>query len=373
MTRHRMDEAQSARLRAILMRWRRRQRLVTFASCSLIVAAVLSGVAVPLFVTMPAHTVTRASAALASIGLAGAIVVAIARTPAPRRVAALADSRLHLDDHLVTALQFADDPDDLSQLIVREAVARTHLVSPSDVFPLRALRGTGWSAVAALAASTLVALITTRPSVFDVVRPYRQTAAATSAAGPTTDANARSGGAAAPASGKRDRASQQGLQEPPGPDKSMTAAQSDDRERGGDRAGALASPSQRDAPVEKPGRPANAIPVPTADAPFAESVVSLPTAPGSPAKSGSATGTAAQRGAAAHGAGGTARSALTDNAGSGGSPGPGIVRRTAPRTVGGDKGYSASSARAEAALATGRIPPGLRAYLKTYFNAIGPR
>jgi hypothetical protein len=41
--------------------------------------------------------------------------------------------------------------------------------------------------------------------------------------------------------------------------------------------------------------------------------------------------------------------------------------------VEGDKGYSASSARAEAALATGRIPPGLRAYLKTYFNAIGPR
>ena len=51
---------------------------------------------------------------------------------------------------------------------------------------------------------------------------------------------------------------------------------------------------------------------------------------------------------------------------------PGVVNRPASRPDGGNR-HGAPAARAEAALAAGQIPPGLRAYLKNYFSAIAPR
>ena len=209
-----------------LGRLRRRQRRVTLAENGLAAAIVIAAAAVPLSFSLAPGIAARVIVLLACCAAAGVVVVAIVRTPTPRRIAALADARLHLEDRLVTALQYVDDPDAVSRLVVRDAASRIADASPASVFPFRAAAWIAWIAAAALTASAVLTLIATKTSSGGVLQTDAQSGAGVSGAAANTDGSIRSGEAASSGPTSREHALQQSG---PAPARALDSATGADR------------------------------------------------------------------------------------------------------------------------------------------------
>jgi hypothetical protein len=354
-------------LRATLSRLRRRQRRVTLVETGVAAAIVVGATAVPLSIWVAPRLAIQLIALAACVAAIAVVIVAGVRTLPLRRIAALADARLQLEDRLVTALQYADDLDPVSRLIVRDAASRADRESPARVFPHRAPRWIGWIAAGAITTSAVLTLAVRRTSFGDVHRSD-----ASSNSGVTGGAAGTNGGdPATTAAADNPTRRQEPVQHPGALSANVT---SDARDAG----------SKSDAPSAHPVAPP--VPGPPREdgrAPAAEALRTTVT-PGADAVSprlaagtsasrdlGSAGGEAGRGPSAATGAGGV--SSRGKATGSGGSPRASTAARGAPRHDLDDRAYAAARARAEAALAAERIPPGLRAYLTTYFNAISPR
>ena len=359
-------------LSAMLKRFRRRQRLVTLTSNGLVAAIVVSAIAVPMSVILPASTAVRFGILSACVGSMAAVIGALVRTPPLHRIAAIADARIGLNDALVAAFQFIDDPDVVSRLIVRDAAVRAASVSPADVFPLRAPARLPWIVAAAVAASAVFTVMAMGRSAIEPALP--------GAAGPSVQA----GGASAKASGNVSGPSESAVSVRPAAER---AAAPSSQERPSAREGGVASGSSNrvDAPPETArGR--------SADTPAGQAEGSLDAAlPRIPARPADGTGsrgrnsmTAGDPGVAGgvgsrgrsspESAGGVSAGGGREQAVAGGLPGARDDSRPgAPAVAEPDARSRESAGRAEGALANERIPPGLRAYLKAYFTAINPR
>lgn len=352
-----------------LGRLRRRQRRVTLAENGLAAAIVIAAAAVPLSFSLAPGIATRVIVLLACIAAAGVVVVAIVRTPTPRRIAALADARLHLEDRLVTALQYVDDPDAVSRLVVRDAASRIADASPASVFPFRAAAWIAWIAAAALTASAVLTLIATKTSSGGVLQTDAQSGAGVSGAAANTDGSIRSGEAASSGPTSREHALQQSG---PAPARALDSATGADRT--GDRGpatGPRAAQSAAPAPPSEAARLPDAVAAPAAPPAAAAGVAPRAAGAASSRDIGSAGGTTSRGRSTVSGAGGI--SPRGPGAGSGGTARTGGAARLGTRQGIDDARDSAARARAEAALASERIPPGLRAYLMAYFTAIRPR
>lgn len=329
---------------ATLARLRRRAVLVALVRYGVLwLALVAAGVPLLLFAALPRPAFALPLAALA---IAGAL--AVARAPSLRNVAARADEAFALEDRLVTALQHVKDNDIMSRLVVRDAETRLASVSPGRVYPIQAPRRMG-AAIAVSATVSLLGLLvvsSARPArvvelrgTDNVTADDPAPAAATSAAGPSASTRARTAVASA------------------------------------------APASIRTSPAARPGSNAQAAPAPAGNEP--------PRPSGTPA---GATGQAGRRGLPAGTPGNDLARRTTDETGSGAGLGSNSVSAkaggqgdTLPREPGGrSAAFSARTARdrrqyeaargdAEAAMAREHVPPGLRDYVKAYFNAIRPR
>jgi hypothetical protein len=360
-------------LDGMLRRCRRRQRLIMLASNGLVAALGVSAIAVPLFVLLPASTAIRFSILAACVGSLAAITVALVRTSPVRRIAAIADARLGLDDCLVAAFQFIDDHDVVSRLVVRNAAIRAEDVSPADVFPFRWPARIAWVGMAAVAAAAMLTVATLRPSAIE--------RAAADPAGPRM----QDGGVSVKAPGGM---SSQSANAVGVPSAASRGAKESAPERSHDRVGVTGSdPSNRvDASREMaPARPADATAVGQADRSLdaAPRQIPRPPAEGSALRGrtsmasrgvGGAGGMGSRGSSSSDVAGGVSAGAGRAQSVAGGMPGArGDVRQHAVALPDRDAGYRESAGRAEAALANERMPPGLRAYLKAYFVAISPR
>lgn len=359
-------------LSAMLRRCRRRQRLVMLASNGLVAALVVSAIAVPLFVLLPASTAIRFGILFACAGSLAAATVALVRTSPVRRIAAIADARLGLDDCLVAAFQFIDDRDVVSRLVVRDAAVRAEGVSPADVFPFHWRARTAWVGVAAVAASAMLTVVALKPSAIEP--------APADPAGP----HIQDSGVSAEASGSVSTPSANAVGVPSAADRAATPSVP---ERSHDRGGVTVSdPSNRveasremarvrsaDTPVGQADRSLDAV-APEIPRPPAEGSVSHGRTSMTSRELGGAGGTGSRGRSSSDAAGGVFAGNGRAQSVAGGMPGTrGDVRQHAAALHERDARYRESVGRAEAAVANERMPPGLRAYLKAYFIAIKPR
>lgn len=357
-------------LSAMLKRCRRRQRLVTLTSNGLVAAVVVSAIAVPLFVLLPVSSAIRVGILSACLGSIGAATVALVRTPPMRRIAAIADARLGLDDCLVAAFQFIDDPDVVSRLIVRDAAIRAADVSPADVFPFHAPARIAWIGAAALAAA-MVTVMALRQSAIEPPPA--------DAAGPRMQDR----GVSAKASGNVSTPAANAVGVPPAPDRAATpsvAKRSPAREdvaasEPSNRMDASRDMARVGSAETRVGQGDRSIDAALPQIPRlpAESVVSRGRSSMTSRELGSSGGTGSRGRSLSDAAGGISAGRGRAQAVSGGMPGTRDAIRPPAAFHEHDARYRESVGRAEAAVASERIPPGLRAYLKAYFTAINPR
>jgi hypothetical protein len=320
-----------------------------------------------LFVSMTPAIAVRLTILAACLAAAAVVIVAIVRTPSPRRIAAVADARLRLEDCLVTALQYADDPDAVSRLVVRDATSRLAGGSPAHVFPFRVPAWIGWVAVVTITASAILTL-TGRNTSFGVPRrPAASSGAGVTAAAAVPNGSVQAGDAASSGPTSRNRASSHA-----GPAPARDPGNTQGADGAGDRGkapGARPDTSASRAPRSEDGRRSAAAAAPAAVTPAADVVTPLaPRALSASNDLGSAGGVASRGQTAASGAGGV--SSRGTASGSEGTPRTGGEPPRDARPDTHDARYAAARARAEAALGGERIPPGLRAYLTAYFTAI---
>lgn len=329
---------------ATLARLRRRGVLVALMRYGVLSLALVAACVPPLlFAALPRPAFALMLAALA---IAGAL--AVARAPSLRNVAARADEAFALEDRLVTALQHVKDDDILSRLVVRDAETRLASVSPDRVYPIQAPSRMG-AAIAASATVSLLGLLvvsSARPArVVELQRNDTVTAddlapaAATSAAGPSASTRARTAVAsAAPASIRTSPAARPGsnAQAAPAP-AGIEPLRPDETP-----AGAMGQAGRRSVLA---GTPGNDTARRTADE----------------AGSGAGLGT----NSVSARAGGQGNTLSTEP----GRPSAAFFARTARDR----RQYEAARGDAEAAMAREHVPPGLRDYVKAYFNAIRPR
>ena len=354
-------------LSAMLARYRRRQTFVAVTANGLVAALVVSAIAVPLFVLLPISSAIRFGVLLACAGSIGAATIALVRTPPMRRIAAIADARLGLDDCLVAAFQFIDDPDVVSRLIVRDAAVRAADVSPADVFPFHAPARIAWIGAAALAAAmvTVMALRQSaiEPPPADAAGPRMQDRGGTAKApgGVSTPAGSAVG-VASP--GDRtatpsvpDRSDAREGTAPSGLSDRMDASRDSARARSAEnRAG------QDDRSVDDVG--------PQGPRPLPGDLVSRGRSPMTSSDRSGAGGSGSRGRSQSDTAGGISAGSGQAGVLSGGMPGTRDASRPPASSDGQDARYRESVGRAEAAVASERIPPGLRAYWKAYFAAI---
>jgi hypothetical protein len=364
--------AQLAALRA------RARRALAIRYCSVVAApALIAGQALS-FATGANGTQTLTIIIVTLVGaLAGSVLAAVQRTPTLADTAALIDRTQRLESRAATGLQFADQNDVVSLLVLRDATARLAACDPALVFPVELPRRWPWMLASAAVISVLLAVAVERResrrpagSLGDAISaggaPARspagasQVASASSSstprvepAAPTTsarqdskppvDANAPIANRSTSASAPR-AAGDTGSAPPPDRQPSST--------RLGDPAPAdVAAASIR--PGEEPARQASRG--------ASSSGAAGSTAGGA---GGAGTGTARNEGKGAGGIkGGTLTSSLGDPA-----PADAAVPMTptSPR-------YRTDWAKGQAAIARERVPPALRKYVRDYFAAIRPR
>jgi hypothetical protein len=170
----------------------RRATLVLFAQALCLSGGVSLLIGDALIVGGAVHNVTAAVAMAATAALLTAAAATILLRPGLRDIAASIDARLHLQDRLVTALQFNAAVDPFSQLVVRDAHARVASIRASDAVPFalpRSIRATSTAAAIVLA---VMIVVTTGPRWSPAGWPGfggpGATANAARAAGPTSNA-----------------------------------------------------------------------------------------------------------------------------------------------------------------------------------------
>jgi hypothetical protein len=144
-----LNRIAALRRRAVLVRAARALAIALAAAAAIAAVAVVAG--------GPGVLTDRpvwVAVGLATCGLIAAIVAA-ARTPAARAVAFVADARMGFRERLVTGLQCLGQTDAMSQLVVDDAARHARRMDAADVFPWRVPR----PAVLVLAASGLVIVV----------------------------------------------------------------------------------------------------------------------------------------------------------------------------------------------------------------------
>jgi hypothetical protein len=367
------DATDAVVLTNALEKLRRRYRRVTVVANAGIALIVAASAALPLFVQAPMATAVPLTLLLTCAAFAIALGAAMIGTPARRQIAAIVDARLALDERLVTALQYVDDQDAVSRLVVRDAAGRVAAVAPARVFPYHVPARLPMVAAVALAASACLTLIAARVPVMMPVGTAR--AGATMPPGgtgplarPRTQATTVSDStlptAAKPVAEASHDAGTRAAEAP-------TAAQSARAGAAGVRASAETAAravpdAQRDPPRDS--APLAAVAPPRA----AAGVPQRASSPSPNSHPGSAAGAIARAGSLSSAAGGLSGKGRGQRGGSGGVPQP---DETKPDRQSQDYGvrYRESLARAESALAQEHTPPGLRAYVREYFLSIRPR
>ena len=333
----------------VVRRCRRRLRFVAavrYAGISLPVAIVLIETTAIIARPAPAMLTMIAAATIVSAMIA-ALFAAAVRAPGLRETAAALDSRLRLQDRMVTALQVLKDDDAMARLVVEDAALRVTDLSPSRTFPFESPRH--FRAITAV--------------VVSVSAVFALTAVVTS---PTwrTD-RPRGTGPAGPGGAQQERRSQPGPNQavesvPPSPSASNrqpgSAAQVTSRgtepaarERGRTPPGLKTT--------ETRGRSAGAASAPGRDA------------TGGTGASNGGRGATTEARNLTNGAGGVKGEPLQ-------SAQTSQVDRLPLPDPQNDPAYAArhrnASARAQAAIAQERVPVGLTTYVKNYFIAIRP-
>ena len=169
----------------------RRATLVLFAQALCLSGGVSLLIGEALVVGGAVHNVVTAVAIAATAALLTAAAATIVLRPGLRDIAASIDARLHLQDRLVTALQFNAAVDPFSQLVVRDAYSRVVSIRASDAVPFALPRSVRAASAAAAIVSAVTIVATTEV-------PRWSSAGWTGFGGPGVKANAA--GAAGPAS-----------------------------------------------------------------------------------------------------------------------------------------------------------------------------
>jgi hypothetical protein len=365
-------------LGASLARLRRREDAVRSAAYSAAAGALALGFAVPVFAALETRTAARFTFALTLGAVFVALVVARARRSSLRRLAHLVDTRLSLDDRVVTALQYQHDADAASQFVVRDAEARLAAAAPADVFPLHLPPRLPVAAIAALAVSTLAVLGMqwTRGRSAAGAEPFALETASSSAgtaSAAVTDAGTPARGSAQnaqapvergdaavnrPGSGQADAGGGATASSPDAHGRSTPGSPAQGRRR---------QPGPVEAREAVEDRSAQAADATTAARNTGSAAADRPGGLRSP--EGASSGRSARGVSAPARGGGRSR-------GSSGAPGTGLRPAAGARDPGGATyvhEYGEAVARAEAALAREDVPPGMRAYVRAYFQAIRPR
>ena len=149
-----MNSAESASLRASLLRLRRRALLVRSSRVFLTTMCLV--VPVLILALLAGLGSAALTVALLGIPVAGAAASVIVR-PALASVASEVDARLRLHNQLSTALQYAEADDAWSRIVVRNGSAAARAVSPAAAFPFSPPRG--FRVLAAVATASLLLLL----------------------------------------------------------------------------------------------------------------------------------------------------------------------------------------------------------------------
>jgi hypothetical protein len=357
---------------AALKPFQRRLRRSMFVKCVPITCAFAFAafdVASLTFGPEPSLTILGCIGALAA-GVLSAWAIAWLRTPSLSETARALDRHARLDDRAVTALQFASVDDEMSRLVVREAMVRLE-TTPVTVLPFDVSARWGWSALGVLAASGLIVISLGRRDVRSSSVPEF----GASQAGPSAQAqraNARQGSARGVQTGDGTAAT------PERPDALAAARRTNGSEDSGQssaaRAHAGSSPTESDSATgDRDQR--NQSGSSTGQRAEAGST-SRGTSDGERAGGGDIS-RAAVLGAGGRGARGATRHSTTTG---GGVAGGAVAQDNAVPTVAASVNpvlsgaeYRSAYARAESAIARERVPPRLRSYVRDYFLAIRPQ
>lgn len=307
--------------------FRRRATLMTLGSTAAVTAVGAAGASVLL-----ARVLGWPAAFIAC--LTGALVVTTLATLAGvrslRSLAVEIDGRSQLSDRVVTALEQRDAADPMGRLLLRDALERLEKLTPGDVFPFRLPRHFGNVVTAALVAAILG--LAAPASLF----PARQT--------PTAEGASVSG---SPATSTASAA---------GPDETDVNKNREAQEAA--QARATRSPA---AAAKAPGPARDPSPLaPSAPTP-ANPVRDTPAPAGPDARTGQLTSRGSDPAPSAQTtkmAGGVSGSGRDLRARGLRGRDPSVVSRTLSLDAAGS------------AVAQQRLPPGLRAYVRTYFEAI---
>jgi len=175
---------------------RRRATLVLFAQALCVSGAASMLIGEALVVGGAAQNVVAAVVVAATAALLTAAAATIVLRPSLRDIAASIDARLHLQDRLVTALQFNAAVDPFSQLVVRDAHSRVAAVRASDAVPFALpLSIRAVSAAAAIVSAVMIVATAEVP-------PWSR-AGWTSLGGPDVPANAAVGAGPASSAAKQ--------------------------------------------------------------------------------------------------------------------------------------------------------------------------
>ena len=331
---------------------RRRATLVLFAQALCLSGGLAVLIAEALLVGGAVHDAAAIGIAATAILLTAAASTILLR-PDLHGIAASVDARLHLQDRLVTALEFNAAIDPFSQLVTMDAHSRIAAVRASEAVPFALPLGIRVVSVAAAVVSGVMVVAIT-------VAPRWSSAGWTGFGGPGVTANTV-GAAAAVISAQ---ASQQGS---PGAGASnttnarseLTAARQ--QQAASDQAGA-ATASARARSVSEVAAPSNSDTERLEhEATTRGDTTSTNISPNTPTDAGvagnAATTSQEQRG------GGVANGARAMRS-------PGVAAR--PDDPAYRAAYRSGRAAAESAVAHDRVPADLRSYVRDYFVAIRP-
>lgn len=327
----------------------RRATLVLFAQafCLCVAASVLIGEA--LVVGGAVHSMVAAVAMAATAALLAAVAATMVLRPRLSDIAALIDARLHLQDRVVTALQFNTAIDPFSKLVVRDAHARVAAVRASDAVPFTVPRRIRAAVGAAAVVSAVMIVATTEAPRWSRtgwtgfggagVAPNSSGVAAPASIATARQQNAVAGSAIATDNQtERSSARQQ-------PDANQTGATEPSVQSSSSRE---ASPSSDGTGRLERGSTSRG------------DTTSTSTGANTPGDAGVAGGAAStsyeQRG------GGVANGARSARATDTATPGDSTYRAA----------YRSGRAAAESAVAQDRVPADLRSYVRDYFVAIRP-
>jgi hypothetical protein len=362
----------------LVRRCRRRLAWIAFIryGCISVAAAVALSAAVS--VLLPGHSLTPRGIGMASLlGCAVAAALAGLRAPTLAATGTELDRRLNLSDAVVAALQFRESSEPIAALVVQAAAARVSGVVPARVFPARPGRSAMIAAAVVIAA---LALSSFRDSETDVATP---------GSGPSDAWSTASGRLEGSQSSSRGDARRGGtLRAAP------TTALPSGREPAGARSGGDRSRARHAtdeagsaAPAERATSPTPAIDAPapgpstprrnSGDTPSRGTSASNDAGSASPdRRSGRGSGAASPADVRTQGGPGASAEGSTTTTAAGGvqrgrlSPDRHRLEQASAMSSGSTSSNGAARAGTEAALSRDEVPPHLRPFVRTYFEAI---